>query len=57
MKATAILHVSVTNLPGAKTLEEEIQCKAPNDGGEENAHQRQTLDSLTAPQLNTDTNL
>lgn len=46
--------VRVTDLPGAETLEEEIQCKAPNHSCEENTHQRQTLDSLTTPQLNTD---
>lgn len=40
-----------TNLPGAETLEEEIECKAPDDSREQNTHQCQTLDSLTTPQL------
>lgn len=43
--------VRVTDLPGAESLEEEIQCKAPHHSSEENAHQRQTLNSLPAPQL------
>lgn len=47
--------VCVSNLPGAETLEEEIECKAPHNSREENTHQRQTLDSLTAPQLNANT--
>lgn len=41
-------------LPGAEALEEEIQCKTPHYGCEENTHQRQTLDSLTTPQLHND---
>lgn len=40
------------DLPGAETLEEEIECKAPDDSREQDTHQRQTLDSLAAPQLN-----
>lgn len=49
--------VCVANLPGAETLEEEIQRKAPHNRREENTHQRQTLDSLTAPQLSTNRKL
>lgn len=41
-----------TDLPGAETLEEEIERKAPHNSREENTHQRQTLDSLATPQLN-----
>jgi len=43
--------VCVTDLPGAETLEEEIECQAPDRGREQDTHQRQTLDPLTAPQL------
>lgn len=41
-------------LPGAETLEEEIQRKAPHHSSKQNTHQRQTLDSFTAPQLHYD---
>lgn len=40
-----------TDLPRAETLEEEVEGKAPNHGGEQDAHQRQTLDPLAASQL------
>lgn len=40
-----------TDLPGAETLEEEVERKAPHDRREEDTHQRQTLDSLAAAQL------
>lgn len=43
------------DLPSAKTLEEEVERETPHHGREQNTHQRQTLDSLTAPQLNTRT--
>lgn len=40
-----------TDLPRAETLEEEVESEAPNHGGEQDAHQRQTLDPLAASQL------
>lgn len=40
-----------TDLPGAETLEEEIERKAPHDRREEDTHQRQTLEALAAAQL------
>lgn len=45
--------VRAADLPGAETLEEEIQSEAPHHSSEENTHQRQTLNFLTTPQLNT----
>lgn len=42
-----------TDLPSAETLEEEKQCKSPDDSREQYTDQGQTLDPLTAPQLNT----
>lgn len=44
-----------SHLPSAETLEEEVEREAPHHGREENTHQRQTLDPLTAPQLSTHT--
>lgn len=40
-----------TDLPGAETLEEEVQREAPHHGREEDTHQREALDPLTASQL------